>query len=392
LRGPEQLRTQAGRNLFIILYQEQLISSFCGGDEVLKECNTWMREAFPPSPVVSMMLLMHDVSIFVRQVEAALKRKPDPSEASEILEKGVMLDNMLTDLNIVFLTGEAHRSVAMRVYSPLNSEVSHTDPDQSLHPSLIVQQPEEFFSPDAPSDTPQPYDSPDAQGAAKPHDSVKCSPTTQKCGPRNIESPQSSQNTTEGPPAPPPDDLDPPEEIKKYLSVTRAVASNTLRATHIRLLTVMSRYLWHMHATRTKIPEDVNLIAMQEEWNTQVARFAAEICDDIPYGLGEVDHLGQPLKDPPGGVAFRAYLSLFPIETAIKAPQTSLKHRRLLARRLKHIGNTVGIGMAMHILPGHLDNVDGLYEPGDGLGEQQRPLLRMDAALNDHVSWALSQA
>ncbi|KAF2189333.1 hypothetical protein K469DRAFT_683740 [Zopfia rhizophila CBS 207.26] len=57
LRGREQLQTQAGRNLFIILYHEQLVASFIGKSEPLEECPSWIYEASPPSPIMSMRLL-----------------------------------------------------------------------------------------------------------------------------------------------------------------------------------------------------------------------------------------------------------------------------------------------------------------------------------------------
>ena len=371
-----------------------------------------MRTAFPPSPVVSMMLLMHDVSVFVRKVEVALKkRKPSPAEASEILEKGLMLDNMLTDLKIVFLTGEAQDSVAMKLYSP----IVPPPPTMAWQPMHTPVPTEQFQKVRNQDNVARDYDILGAQEGWAVDDDLSTfsekrafshtenhsqagseSPEHSTLGGTAIKPTACAESPAEEPPSQPLDtNPEPDEEIKKYLSVTRAVASNTLRATHIRLLTILSKYLWHLHASQSKIPEDVHLVALQEDWNTHIARFAKEICDDVPYALGEVDHLGLPLKDPPGGVAFRAYLSLFPIETAIKAPQTSLKHRKLLARRLKHISNTVGIGMADYILPEHLNGVDGLAGVEDenlGSGErEQRPLLKADAALNDHVSWALSQ-
>jgi hypothetical protein len=118
LRGLEQLSTQSGRNLFVILYQEHLISCFLGNSDLLDECIIWMRATFPPSPIVAMMLLMHDVCAYLKKLKNAYrKEKPSIQKIQNFLNEGKKWHDMSKDLLQVFQSGEAADSATLRHYT-----------------------------------------------------------------------------------------------------------------------------------------------------------------------------------------------------------------------------------------------------------------------------------
>lgn len=75
LRGPEQLRTKIGRNLFTLLYHQQLIGSFFEGGSVMEEYPDWMREWYPETPVAKLETSMHAVSSLVSRLRRALNAR-----------------------------------------------------------------------------------------------------------------------------------------------------------------------------------------------------------------------------------------------------------------------------------------------------------------------------
>jgi hypothetical protein len=185
----------------------------------------------------------------------------------------------------------------------------------------------------------------------------------------------------------------PSDEIKKYLSVTGALGTNFLRAAYMFLLEGL---LAAMDFLKSQEPSTYSYAALGEhdsKYNMMMKQLAIQICDDIPFSLGYRDHEGKKVEDPVGGLAFRAYLSLWPMQTALKAAQTPLRYRKLLLMQLKHIGQDIGIGMAFNMLSQDGISQDDLGNEEGGLEPEssQRSVLRVDGALNDHVSWAISQ-
>lgn len=396
LRGVDQLKTQSGRNLFVILYQEQLIASFLGENNVLDECTSWMREIFPPSLIVSMMLLMHDVSLFLRGLKKLFGQgKPGSNQLLQLLKRGVMWDEMIADLHNAFQTGRTDSSATMRYYKNNRHTTTSDATSEPLQPTpTSVSVPETDKS-----------DLKRAKGKSKSkkagsddenlEDRARKDVMEEKMGEYSqIPAHESrSKDPPEEPPEEPPSIPPGPEdEVKKYLSVTRAVATNTLRAIHIHLIETLMASLSYLDPSTPSPVVGTNIDTLRTQWASKIERFSTMICDDVSYALGTCDYMGRPVE-PVGGMAFRAYLSLWPMRTALSASQASLKSKRRLGKRLQHIGQEVGIGMAMQMLSSHhdlrgqdLSGEDQDYESGS------RPALpQEDGALNDHVSWALSQ-
>ncbi|KAL1606528.1 hypothetical protein SLS60_003933 [Paraconiothyrium brasiliense] len=97
LRGPQQLSGKIGRNLFTLLYHQQLIGSFFDGGAVMEEYPVWMKEWYPETPVARLETLMHEVSVLVSAVKKAITNK-HTSKLVGLLEQGKEMENTLATI------------------------------------------------------------------------------------------------------------------------------------------------------------------------------------------------------------------------------------------------------------------------------------------------------
>jgi hypothetical protein len=97
LRGPEQLGAKVGRNLFTLVYHQQLVGSFFDGGSVMEEYPVWMEDWYPETPVARLETLMHEVSIIVTGMRHALAKKRT-STICNLLERGKELEDILATI------------------------------------------------------------------------------------------------------------------------------------------------------------------------------------------------------------------------------------------------------------------------------------------------------
>lgn len=377
LRGREQLRTPAGRSLFAILYLQDLLSGYCGDSEPLAECYTWTIEEVPPSPITSLVLLMHDVCSFLHRVKRLLKKgKAHYNEIWLLLKHSTELEEMIIDLRHVLLSGDASDSDVMHFYS---SGAFATR--QNFEPGFVVEYLRCHVSRTS-----------SKLGRARAMESTEkdvLPASAEECAmeyynhltsDEHLRPPKCcAANTTQA------NKGNRKEGVKLHLSILRAVPINMTRAMHISLLQAMERLL------RIEIlssPDDpcnspttyIDMVC--ELSHARVEQLAKDILDEIPYGLGEIDSGGMQLLSRPAGTSFKAYLSLWPLQTALGTPHLSTKVRNRLERRLKNIYNVFGIGIALDLpsLPADVESEVG--SDRDDLGDG----APNDATLNDdHV-------
>ncbi|KAF2651179.1 hypothetical protein K491DRAFT_101507 [Lophiostoma macrostomum CBS 122681] len=342
LRGREQLRTPAGRSLFVIFYQQELLASFCGDAELLAECYTWMIEEFPPSPVASGLLLMHDVCQFIQDVKKWLKsKKVHSNEAARFLKRGAELEEMIVDMRYLFLTGDDSNSDVMRFYA-----TAATVARDKARPVSVAKL--DATSPRTPEDC-----------ARKYYHRLN----TAEHAPKSPKSPATTELRTQ-------------EEVKLHLSITKAIATNKTRAMHILLLQAMERIMDLETNERLRTYKS----KFCDKWHATIERLAVEILHEIPYGLSEVDSEGRRLVSRPSGTSFRAYLSLWPLKAALGASHLSARVRRRLEKRVKNIYEGFGIGIALDLLSLPADLEPEASEAGEECGDGGSDY----ATLDDH--------
>ena len=182
------------------------------------------------------------------------------------------------------------------------------------------------------------------------------------------------------------------EGVKLHLSIVRAIATNKTRAMHIALLQVMESVL-KMKSPSSRdhldVPSQTYVEKVCKVWGGTVSRLAIEILQEIPRALGEVDTEGRHLRTQPGGASFRAFLSLWPLKTALEYPRVSMQIRKQLARRVKGIYDSYGIGIALDILSATNEYQS---DTSDCEEDVSKSITSEDAALNDHVCHVLTCA
>ncbi|KAF2449019.1 hypothetical protein P171DRAFT_428968 [Karstenula rhodostoma CBS 690.94] len=97
LRGPSQLSGKIGRNLFTLIYHQQLVGSFFDGGEVMDEYPAWMQTWYPATPMARLETLMHDVSVLVAGIRRALAGHRT-SVLRELLERGREMEDTLATI------------------------------------------------------------------------------------------------------------------------------------------------------------------------------------------------------------------------------------------------------------------------------------------------------
>ena len=306
LRGRDQFATLDGANLFLISYLEQLIGSVeTRSGEVLDDAPEWISHAFaPPRPIVSHALLMHSISGFLKELKDTLgKEIIDHGELLELFRRGIEIDSMASDLHQIFTHGrfqELHR-----FYQSMDTWRKRTSSTSCTNVSSDPSMPESYMDHRL-----------------------------------NTSSMDFDTETT--------DSMD---ELTIFLiSVTTATMGNMCRAVRIHLIHDLLAAIPHLHATSAVSLAGIDLEHCRDRWNSVVALSAAEIYENIPYAFGECDATGKKPAIPVTGMIYRAYLSLWPIRTALNAPQTPTKYKQLLAAKLMHMSDVMGIGMASEVL------------------------------------------
>src|SRR5262245_14987930 len=95
LRGREQLRTKTGRNLFTLLYHEQLASCLLGNGELLSEFPDWMRKEYPRTPLSYMELMVQEISCLCYSFrKTVLRDHPSKGEhLRSLIHKGQLFND-----------------------------------------------------------------------------------------------------------------------------------------------------------------------------------------------------------------------------------------------------------------------------------------------------------
>ncbi|KAF2109956.1 hypothetical protein BDV96DRAFT_229807 [Lophiotrema nucula] len=324
LRGRDQFNSRDGRNIFIILYHEQLISSLLGNGEPLDESPFWLHDACDLSPIVSLQLLMHDITCFVTRCRTGLKQWKSKSVLfTSLLRTGLSLSKLASSMLDLFQSESTIENDTMKYYAQADARRVYAP--TNVNRGRSTSPPQERF----------------------PNADMLEQDVKNRClliwWPRNVPvakvsvSLKDSSNTASEVNA----------EVSFYLNVTRALASNLTRALHLHLLKALLDILPHVssaEAMPTEYGGELNLYAA--EWQASVQQNVIDICNDIPSALGEVDHTGRRLATPLSGSSFRAYLQLFPLLTALEASRDFPAGHKLTTERLKYIGDIVGIGMA----------------------------------------------
>lgn len=94
LRGPKQLQTKSGRNLFTLLYHQQLIASFMYGGGLMEEYPTWMNHLYPKTTLASMEIMMHQASSLKIGMRAAMDAE-DTDRLAQLFLDAMQLDETL---------------------------------------------------------------------------------------------------------------------------------------------------------------------------------------------------------------------------------------------------------------------------------------------------------
>lgn len=102
LRGPQQLRRKAGRNLFVLLYHQHLLGSFQDGGHVLEEYEMWLRVWYPNTPIARLVTLMHEVSRLVIEIKEAVSQQ-QTHLVRQLLERGKLMEGSLSTVVQDFL-------------------------------------------------------------------------------------------------------------------------------------------------------------------------------------------------------------------------------------------------------------------------------------------------
>ncbi|KAF2462868.1 uncharacterized protein BDR25DRAFT_118150 [Lindgomyces ingoldianus] len=328
LRGPEQLETITGRNLFTLLYHDQLISTFLGNGELMDEFPAWMHRSYPPSPMKSMKLLMHEISCLLSCLKKVLSRSQTKATTQMAqIRKRVSVYQSVDDFDHNAYLEGIHNDWPLEDTEATDFVLDMYEKADTLLPLLrkgiVVNE---------------------ALGNLDlhvqpgwPDDSEVTSHTTGKDRPADLDEilPQDGMLV---------------EDVSVYVGISRAVTLNVYRAMQIHLLQTLLSALPSAITLVGNYPNaEFDFASLHADWTTTIAHLARAICNDIPYVLGERDKQGRRLKSPVSGRAFRAYLMLWPLQVSLDAKETSPEDRALIARRLRYISEIIGIGMAGEI-------------------------------------------
>ncbi|KAH7128643.1 hypothetical protein B0J11DRAFT_275581 [Dendryphion nanum] len=320
LRGRDQFMTLDGANLFLITYLEQLIGAVeTRSGEVLEDAPEWISQAFePPRPIVSHAILMHDISVFLKELkDATLKEHVDYNRLEKIFRRGIEIDTMASELQRIFTDGNV--AEMHRFYESMDTWRKRSQ-KESRTPFSLENHADNSVSPALPRYTMT----------------------------EGTEVTSTMDNSTSR------EDYFVPEmdAVTIFLvSVTTGTLGNMCRATHMHLLQDLLGVIPHIASGVSPVDiVDLDLKSYERKWNSIIAASAIEIYDHIPYAFGECGATGEKPFIPVTGMIYRAYLSLWPICTALNAPQTPHKYKNLLATKLMRMSDIMGIGMAGEVL------------------------------------------
>ncbi|KAJ4356513.1 uncharacterized protein N0V89_004547 [Didymosphaeria variabile] len=271
LRGPEQLSGKIGRNLFTLLYHQQLIGSFFDGGAVMEEYPVWMKEWYPETPVSRLETLMHEVSVLVSGVKKAITKR-HTSTLRDLLEQGKEMENTL---------------------ATIVEELLGSWP----HPDVILAR---MIGNECAADIPQ-----------------------------QLEFDIENLN---------------PNDMNKYLMITRALVANMFRAIRIQLLQALNSAVPYLFEAGVGL--DLDFALLVERSSQVMMRIAENICNDLPLAIGDYDDNSHPQIPRIHGRAIRAWAQLFPLESAMSVTWLSDQQKERLTQLMEY---TMGIlGMHMH--------------------------------------------
>jgi hypothetical protein len=317
-----------------------------------EELHSWMYGAFPISPIITMMLLMHDTSSFLCLLKKVLKRTPkaDSTEVMTLLNIGQRLHALTFDIVQFFIHGDAERSETMRFYAEADAK------RKSSNQNKITMS---YF-----------------QEAVKTNNTAKAK-SREEFGPKNAEDILISDSA--GPVVVPfKDQLAVRDDSANAarLNTTRLAALNLCRAIHICLLQGLLGAISHLFSNVCPPPSPNNLNPILENLTSLKGRFDNAISDhamninhDVPGAIDGEE--GSNSEYTMRGNATRAYIMLWPLRTALYASQTEDRSKMLLARRLTEINKVHGIGMAAALvaMAKDLPSDDGVQNNVEGRGE-----------------------
>jgi len=315
LRGREQLNTVSGRSVFITLQNEQLMSHFTNDTAPSEEVNSWMYGAFPPSPVVVMELIMHDILSWRALLKETLLQtsKVSSQESLTVFETGLRLHELMEDLTWFFYTGgDSHSETLTLYYEALSKPRSPTQRGFSM-PAMA-----------------QP-----SQGNT-PSQQVKVGPAENKQvpTPMTIEFEKKIYGS----------DL-----RDTLLKASCASAQLLCRAADIHLLQGLLKAIAHLRSVPLPTSFDTHdLPDLESTFNARVSNHTVAVAVQAPDAIeGIPDASG---RFPILGTTYRAFLMVWPFRAALWAPQTPPKYKALLIERVKDLDRIHGIGLAQAII------------------------------------------
>ncbi|KAF2010498.1 hypothetical protein BU24DRAFT_454859 [Aaosphaeria arxii CBS 175.79] len=415
LRGPEQLDTQAGRNLFIVIYSEQLNGSlFHRNGQVLDEAPTWLRDRFPVSPIVNQIMLMHDVSVYLKKLDDLLRaRKKDRLQISETFAQGLEFAAELSKQNRLRAEGATSKDADLKQYAPRvfrqarhrtrpseSRKAKPKSPHTSKTPKPRMQGPgddtanKETTPREVPSSSPTVRSQPPEPSAAQqpPRDvqlrTIPIKKEREDYGPHPANAaPARNQNPTypllnlvqqdvSSITGKRREETDP--QVATYFSITWSILGNLCRATEIYLLQALLEALPFLDAKQCDALH-IDPERLRTEWDASIATRAVQIYEHVPYGLGEVDSSGNRFPIRLTGTLYRAYMQLCCMQAALAAPQTPRKYRIRLAKRLDSISKEMGIGLAGELLAA-LEDAEALLKTEEAKAgeEDEDPSLKLN--------------
>jgi hypothetical protein len=296
-----------------------------------EELHSWMYGSFPISPIITLMLLMHDTSSFLCLLKKVLRRTPkaNSAEVTTLLNIGQRLHELSLDIVQFFVHGDAGRSETIKFYA---------EADAKRKPSNQNIATVSYF-----------------QETVKANETAKAK-FREDFGPKTAEGiPISEAAGPEG------------VHVKDHLAVrhdsanaahlntTRLTALSLCRAMHICLLQGLLRAICHLRSNACPPPSlnDTDptvekLTSLECEFDDTISHHAIGINHDVPCAIDGEE--GITSEYTMRGNAFRAYIMLWPLRTALNASQTEDMYKVLLARRLTEINKVHGIGMAAEMV------------------------------------------
>ncbi|KAF2106100.1 hypothetical protein BDV96DRAFT_694361 [Lophiotrema nucula] len=272
LRGPSQLRSKSGRNLFTLLRHEQLVASFTGEGDLKDEFSTWMSEHYPPTPIAKIQSQMYEVSCLISTIRKAVRRRKG-EQVLALINKGMHMEEGLFQSEQVPVNWPKDIDVVKRA--------TGTDRHSDLPAPLSIDATKHF-----------------------------------------------SQN------------------IASYVNCTQALLRNMYQTVHLHLLRALLGALPLVHEGSSDTGINIDWL-LQNLWEARVRALATAICNDARAAIGEYDRDGQELEAPIVGYGFRAYLQLWPLQTALEVDHLDPQERKNIVKSLRHIHEVIGIGRAV---------------------------------------------